>query len=149
MPVNPVVSDVTGAGPFDTVGVSLIPMAAPPTGITGLSAHRRLSTADTNLVSVKGSAGQLYWLYCHNVNPAVRFIKFYNKASAPVIASDAALLVLTLPIPASTAGNGFSLSLPHPVVFSTGIAFAITTGVGDTDVGAVAANEIVVNMGYR
>lgn len=152
LPVNPVVSDITGAGPFDTVGVAAIPLAAPPTGITGMSigpgsGRTQISAATTNATSIKASAGQLYWIYAHNINAGVRYLKLYNKASAPTVGSDTPRL--TLPIPASTAGNGFLLSLPIPIVFETGIASALTTGVADADTGAVAANEIVVSLGFR
>lgn len=113
----------------------------------GLTLSRTLSAASTNATSVKASAGQVFWIYCTNTNAAVRYLKLYNKASAPTVGSDTP--VATLAIPGNTAGAGFHLQSPLGLTFGTGIAFAITTGVADADTGAVAANEVVVNLGYK
>lgn len=103
---------------------------------------RLLSAATTNATSLKASAGTLYALYVVNLNAAVRYLKFYNKASAPTVGSDTP--VMTLPIPASTTGAGFVWNMDPGWSFSTGIAYATTTGVADADTGAVAANEIII-----
>lgn len=112
----------------------------------GLTIHRTISAATTNATSVKASAGQVYELFVTNINAAVRYLKLYNKASAPTVGTDTP--VLTLAIPGNTAGAGFSKHVPNGYAFSLGIAFALTTGVADADTGAVAASEIVVNLGF-
>jgi hypothetical protein len=111
------------------------------------SGAKLISAASTNATSVKSSAGQVYAIYAHNINAAVRYLKVYNKASAPTVGTD--VPVLTLPIPGNAAGAGFVLETTHGIAFATGIAIALTTGVADTDTGAVAANEIVVNLLYK
>lgn len=103
---------------------------------------RLLSAASTNATSLKASAGTLYTLYAVNLNAAVRYLKLYNKASAPTVGTDTP--VATLPIPASTTGAGFVIDFGPGFDFSTGIAYATTTGVADADTGAVAANEIIL-----
>lgn len=103
---------------------------------------RLLSAASTNATSLKGSAGTLYSLYVVNLNAAVRYLKFYNKASSPTVGTDTP--VATFPIPASTTGAGFAINFGPGFDFATGIAYATTTGVADSDTGAVAANEIIV-----
>jgi hypothetical protein len=113
----------------------------------GLTLSRTLSAASTNATSVKASAGQVFWIYATNTNAAARFLKLYNKSSAPTVGSDTP--VLTLLIPGNAAGAGFHLQTPLGLTFGTGIAFALTTGIADADTAAVAANEIVVNMGYK
>ena len=113
----------------------------------GLSVSRTLSAASTNATSVKASAGQVYSIMAHNTNAAVRYLKLYNKASAPTVGTDTP--VLTFPIPGNTAGAGFALNVDKGIAFGTGIALALTTGVADADTGAVAANEIVVNLLYK
>ena len=113
----------------------------------GLSTSRVISAASTNATSVKGSAGQVYGIYAHNINAAARYLKLYNKASAPTVGSDTPLL--TLPIPGNAAGAGFVLAQAIGIEFATGIALALTTGVADADTGAVAANEITVNLLYK
>ena len=112
----------------------------------GWTLARLVSAASTNATSLKASAGLLTLVYAVNLNAAVRYLKFYNKASAPTVGTDTP--VLTLPIPASTTGAGFMLVVPGGLAFSTGIAYATTTGVADSDTAAVAANEIIVAFGY-
>jgi len=56
--------------------------------------------------------------------------------------------VWTIAIPGNTAGAGAVIPIPDGLAFSTGIALAITTGAPDADTGAVAANEVIVNLGY-
>lgn len=101
---------------------------------------RLISAASTNATSLKASAGTLYTLYAVNLNAAVRYVKFYNKASAPTVGTDTP--VATFPIPASTTGAGFAIDLGPGFDFATGIAYATTTGAADSDTAAVAANEI-------
>jgi len=104
-----------------------------------------ISAASTNATSVKASAGQVYTVYAHNINAAVRYLKLYNKVSAPTVGTDTPLM--TLPIPGNVSGAGVVLDTGGMgIAFGTGIALAITTGVADSDTGAVAANEIVINL---
>lgn len=112
----------------------------------GWTQTRVVSAASTNATSVKASAGEVGFIYAVNLNAAVRFLKLYNKASSPTVGTDTP--VATLPIPASTTGAGFMISIPEGVQFTTGIALAITTGYADADTGAVAAGEQFIWMGY-
>lgn len=109
----------------------------------GLTISRLLSAATTNATSVKGAAGQVFGWYLFNANAATRYLKLYNKASAPTVGTDTP--VMTIPIPGGSAAN---VEFANGIAFGTGIAFALTTGVADSDTGAVAANEIVVNLLY-
>lgn len=113
----------------------------------GLTLHRTISAATTNATSVKASAGQVFWVYATNTNASPRYLKLYNKASAPTVGTDTP--VLTLLIPGNTVGAGFHLQSPLGLAFGTGIAFALTTGVADADATGVGANEIVVNLGFK
>lgn len=119
-----------------------------PQAANGLTSSNLISAASTNATSVKGSAGCVYTIYAHNINAAVRYLKLYNKATAPTVGTDTP--VLRLPIPGNTAGTGFVLDTGGMgITFSTGIALALTTGIADADTAAVAANEIVVNLFYK
>jgi len=115
---------------------------ASPTS-SGLTQSKTISAATTNATSVKASAGQVYGVVVSNSNAAVRYLKLYNKASAPTVGTDVPVKTIMLPI-----GATVQLSWPTGLPFSTGIAFALTTGVADTDVAAVAADEHVVNIDY-
>jgi len=112
----------------------------------GWTPTKLVSGASTNATSVKGSAGQVGFIFAGNTNAAARYLKLYNKASSPTVGTD--VPVLTFMIPGNTAGSGFSLNIPAGVKFDTGIALALTTGAADNDTGAVAAGEITVNIGY-
>lgn len=133
---------VTNAGTFAV-------QASVPAVTTGGATPGKLTSAgSTNATSVKGSAGTLYMLVAMNTNAAARYLKLYNKATAPTVGTDTP--VLTFTIPGNTAGAGFVCPIPtQGIEFSTGIAFALTTGAADSDTGAVAANEINVNYGYK
>lgn len=112
------------------------------------STARLTSAASTNATVVKASAGALGFIYAVNLNAAVRYLNLYNKATTPAPATDNALLIAKLPIPASATGAGFMLPIPGGAAFSSGISFALVTGAGDTDATAVAANEQFLWMGF-
>jgi hypothetical protein len=118
-----------------------------PNIANGLSIHRVISAASTNGANIKGSAGNIYDIYVSNINASPRYVKFYNKATAPTVGTDTPLL--TFLVAGNTAGAGATFSSTMGFSFSLGIGIAITTGVADADTGAVAANEIVVNLGYK
>ena len=110
----------------------------------GYLISRRISTATTNAVSAKASAGQVYGYYIYNDSNQTRYVKLYNKATAPTVGTDTP--VMTIPIPSGSAAN---VDFSNGIAFATGIAFAMTTGMADTDTGAVAANEVVLNLFYK
>lgn len=118
-----------------------------PVTAGGLSMAKLISAASTNATSVKASAGQVYAVQAFNTNAAARYLKLYNKASAPTVGTDTP--VKTLTIPGNAAGAGLVLSWDKGLAFGTGIAFAVTTGAADSDTGAVAASELVIDLDYK
>lgn len=106
---------------------------------------RVMSAASTNATSVKASPGVVTGLHLYNTSAAAKFVKFYNKASAPVVGTD--VPILTVPLAATPNGrvdtDGMSLS------FSIGIAYAITGAVADTDTTATAVNDVVGGLLYQ
>jgi hypothetical protein len=125
-----------------TVGSGSLAMAGQTaSGSGGLAAVNRLASAaaSVNATQVKASAGRLYKIYGYNAATSVRFLKLYNKASAPTVGTDAP--VVTIPLSPS---REFDIDLG--VIgqsFSTGIAYGLTTGAADTDTGALAAADVV------
>lgn len=111
----------------------------------GASSHKLISAATTNATSVKGSAGQVYAIIASNLNAAARYLKLYDKATAPTVGTDTP--TSTILIPPNSSGVVFSI--PVGVLFTLGIGFALTTGVADSDTAAVAANDIVINTFYK
>jgi hypothetical protein len=122
---------------------TLVPVTA-----GGLTMHCSGPLAATNnATSVKASAGQVYGLQVFNVTATVIYLKLYDKASAPAPASDTPVKVI--PIPANTAVGGAIIKWEQGVQFSTGIAYAVVTGLSSTDNTAVAVNSGVVNIDYK
>lgn len=103
-----------------------------------------VSLSSTNATVVKATPGFVTGFSVFNINAAVRYIKFYNKATAPTVGTDTPVMVFGIP-----AGSGNNYVLPCSVSFSSGISFALTTGITNADTGAVAASEILVNIFYK
>lgn len=101
------------------------------------------SAATTNLALIDPGQHVLFSIMAFNANAAVRYLKLYNKATAPVLASDRPVIVV--PIPATGAVH---MPIHMGVRFPLGIGMALVTGVADTDATAVAANEIKVTLSY-
>jgi hypothetical protein len=110
----------------------------------GLSISRKLSAASTNATNVKASAGQVYAVHCMNTNAALRYLKLYDKASAPTVGTDTPVITVPLPTNAPVV-----IQPACGIAFANGIGFAMTTGIADSDATAVAANEIVLNLLYK
>lgn len=113
----------------------------PTTGLTGSynSTQFVKAAATTNATSVKASAGNVYGMCLTNNSAAVKYLKFYNKASAPTVGTDTPVAVFGIP------ANGGNLTIDHVWAvprFSTGIAYAITGAVTDADTTAVAVNDV-------
>lgn len=102
------------------------------------------SAATTNATIVKSTAGTLYSIYVSNSNAAARYLKLYNKATAPVVGTDVPIIVI--PIPATDSVILTFGSMGHR--FLLGIGLATTTGMIDTDTTAVAVSEIKAVVQY-
>lgn len=122
-------------------------MTLPAVASSSWEPYKLVSAATTNATSLLDDPGLVGFVHVVNTNAAARFLKFYDKASAPTVGTDTPKL--TLAIPGDAAGAGFTLTITNGVYFENGIAFALTTGAADNDTNAVASGEIVLNLGYR
>jgi len=138
-----------GAAAGQALPVSLVNSApVSPYGSSGPNSttnHRLLSAATTNATSVKTSAGRVHALVLSNASASVKYFKLYNKATAPTVGTDTPIMTVLIPagqtiVPIVAAGVG--------VYCSSGIAYALTGGIADTDATAVAAADVIVNMGW-
>jgi len=129
---------------------STIPVKVIGVATGGATKFRIVSAATTNATSTKATAGVLKMLSLGNVNAAARFLKVYDKASAPTVGTD--VPVWTIMIPANpTAALGAGREIPFPpegIAFSNGIAFAITANYADSDTTAVAAGDVTLAGAY-
>lgn len=106
--------------------------------------------SDESEDEIKGSAGQLYDLYCFNSTNAILYVKLYNATAANVTVGTTTP-VLTIPVPANndTDGAGVTLRWPTGLVFDTAITIATTTGLADNDTGAPGANAMTLAGSYK
>jgi hypothetical protein len=102
-----------------------------------------VSAASTNATSVLAAPCEVLKLTASNTNASARYLKVYDKASAPTVGTDTPVATYTIPGNATGAGTNIPLTLPDS--FQLGFAFAITTGAADSDTGAVSANENIIN----
>jgi hypothetical protein len=115
---------------------------------SGTTPYSRLSTADTNAITITGSAAVLYGCQFSNSNAAARWAKIYDLSGTPT-SSDTPKLRVCIPGTANGC-SGNRLGWPGDGVhFSTGIGHRFVTGVADNDNTGVALNEIVANCQWR
>lgn len=114
----------------------------------GATPYSYICTAGTNQDSqnVKSSAGQVYGYDLFNVSANPRYVKVYDKASAPT-STDTPKMRLILP--GNTSGAGAVRSIDVGLEFTAGIGFRVTTGQADSDTTAVTSGDVVVNLQYK
>jgi len=115
-------------------------------GTNGTTPYKLISTASTNANVVKSSGGNLYSIVAIGQTSTIRYLKLYNKATAPSVGTD--VPVMTIPVPANLQGAGVSIPFSIGVNFSLGISLAITSGSADNDTGVVGAGDVILNLTY-
>jgi hypothetical protein len=117
-------------------------------GYIGRSMSHTVSAASTNSTSVSSVGGNVWGVQAFNINAGPRYLKLYDKATAPTVGTDTPVKTLAIPGDA-IKGNGLIYDPPHGIYFANGIAFALTTGIADNDTGAVAASELLIEIDYE
>lgn len=105
------------------------------------------SLATTNIALILTGTSGLHALWATNTGATVAFVKLYNKATAPVLASDIPEMII--PVPAAVSGvPGVAQISPgfSAYRFALGLGIAITGAVADTDTTAVAAGQVKVKI---
>lgn len=112
--------------------------------IQPLSVARLLSAAaSVNSTLVKSSRGRVFRIAGFNANAAARYLKLYNKATAPTVGTDTPVWTEYL-----APTSKFSIDLGG-LYFATGIGFGLTTAGADADTGALTAADILaMNLTY-
>lgn len=146
--------EVTGgngnSSPAQSVPVNIVggattatPSLAASATVAGTAIAKVLSAASTNAALVKATAGRVYGYHFANSSAAWRYVKLYNKASAPVPGTD--VPVLQIPIP---PGGVAVVDRSVPISFATGIGIAVVAGPADNDATAIVANEVMGHLLY-
>lgn len=129
--------------PGTTNAVQIIP------GRTGGLTKARIQVPNsTTGTSVVAGARQLYHWSCFNNSAVPAYAKLYDKATAPVVASDTPVWEGIIVAPAAGGGGGFIEDFPMGLSFALGIAQVVTLGYADTDATAPAANAYILNLAY-
>ena len=116
----------------------------------GWSTKKIISAATTNLTLAKNSAGQVGGYVLGNLATTARFLKLYDAAATGDVTVGTTVPKLTIIIPGvGTPGAGANVEFTQGVEFSTGIVFALTTGIDDSSTAAVGAGEVAVNLLYK
>jgi hypothetical protein len=112
----------------------------------GYTPYSLISANTANATSVKASAGMVYQITASNTNAAVRYLKLYDKATAP---AETDTPVCRIALPGATTGGMVVANFTHGLAFANGIGLRLTTGVADNNTDVVAADEILVNLAYK
>jgi len=103
-----------------------------------------LSAATTNPTVIKASPGVITSITALNTTAVLYWLKLHDTLTTPIAGTTA--VVQSYPIPASVAGNGFTINVP--IKFAYGIAFTLVGAIADTD-SSNAATGINLNFVYR
>lgn len=152
--------NVTGiASGTTTAIIELVPTSRTPTAlaVTAIGSGNYLvlpatpttfnltAAGTTNATSIKASAGTAYNVVVTNIAAAARFVKLYDKASAPTVGTD--IPIVTIPL-ATAPGFVNVFFGPQGKRFTAGIALATTVAQIDTDVAAVTAGDLKISLDY-
>lgn len=102
-----------------------------------------MSLATTNATVVKAAVGRLYGYTFSNTTASYKYVKIYNKSTAPVVGTDAPIDVIAIP-----PNDSVAYMNPFGVYHSVGISYAITELAPDSDATAVAVNDVIGKLIY-
>jgi hypothetical protein len=109
--------------------------------LLGYNVHKKNSSNSTNATLIKSTAGLVMEVTVINWNAALRYLRLYDKATAPTVGTDIAYRVIAL-----TSRTPVTMSFPHGAYFENGIGYSMTTGNTYNDATGVAANEIQMTI---
>lgn len=135
-------ADVAGtvavSGTVPVSGTVTTTGTATTTPVTG-SPYALTTAANTNPVSIKAGAGQVFEVSVFNSTASTIYVRLYNKVSAPTVGTDIPIVVI--PVTTGALANIAFGQLGKR--FSTGIALAVTGASGNTDATAVSAGALI------
>lgn len=129
----------------DSANLPVAPRASATGGATPYSLIVVGTSQDTT--TVKSSAGTVYAIQVQSVVAGVRYLKLYDKSTAPVFGDTP---VMRIVIPGSTSGTVTNVVLPPcGVAFANGIGFRVTTGMANADTTGATANDNIIGIIYQ
>ena len=100
--------------------------------------------ADAAGILVLARPGSVFGYEIYNAAAAARFVKLYDVSVAPTVGTTTP--AITIGIQATTR---ISVEFRGGIYFPTGIGIGTTTGILDSDTGAPAVNDVVINLFYK
>jgi hypothetical protein len=116
------------------------------TNIGPATYHTLISAATTNATLVKGSSGNVSGGIITNTVATTRFLKLYNKATAPVPGTD--VPIFNIPLAQNVNFSLGDFGGAYGCRFNLGIGYAITASQASNDATAIAAGDVQVNILY-
>ena len=105
------------------------------------------SVAGTNIASISTATNGVSSIYATNTGATPAYIKLYNKATLPVLATDIPEMIIVVPAAVSGVPGVYTLPIGFSGLrFNLGLGIAITGGSADTDTTAVTAGQVKVKM---
>ena len=101
------------------------------------------SAATTNANLIQAGTTRLNGFNLNNASAAAKFVRFYNKATAPVPGTDTPVLVVSVP-----ASSTFNAAPTEGYVFPLGLGISITGAAPVLDSTAVAAGDVQALVSY-
>jgi hypothetical protein len=113
--------------------------------LEGKSKVRIIAQATNNARVLKVGSGTFCGFEIASQTTAKRYLKIYNKATAPNPLTDAALLVATYEI---TAANGRK-EIVTPANCPNGVSMAVVTGIADNNNAPTVLNDFILTLFYQ
>lgn len=110
---------------------------------------RVVAAASTNATVVLAAPGRVTGIYAFSVSASIRYLKLYDKATAPTVGTDVPVLVMQLSNIGAN-GNPREVRLPGDGLwFENGIGLALTGAADDADTTALTAGDIQAYVFYE
>lgn len=107
-----------------------------------------LSQASTNCTLVQAGRTLLTVVLPVNTTTTIYYLKFFDKATAPVAGTDTPKWTIPVPYGASNSGGGVSLPTTQGLEFLSGLGFCLVGGIADND-SSNAATGVAINIGTQ
>ena len=108
-----------------------------------------LGTGDGDATLILGSTCNLSMLVLSNTATSRRYVKLYDKATAPA-STDTPVQVYEIPLAAANSSAVLIVPIPNEGLrFDSGLGFRIVTVQADSDSTEATAGDVIVNWALR
>jgi len=110
----------------------------PPSSLYSVNA-----LATTNAALIQVGITRLQGVYLNNASAATKWVRFYNKATAPTVGTDIPVVVVAVP-----ASSSKEVYFGEGIAFPLGLGISITGAAPANDATAVAAGDVQAGVEY-